>query len=110
MTTNPDCILVHTLWQGDDQVNATRCRLRVIDPAPVFFYHQHGRTIISPEPMLRVEYHCNEGRMTGVTCQGALAGDGLFDATERHRGVIANCSRVASWDAAQRSPGRAHET
>ncbi len=87
MTINSDCILVHTPWQGDDHVHVTRCRLRVTDPAPVFLYRQHGHTIISREPMLRVEYHCNEGRLTGVASQGALARDGLFDViytTERH--------------------------
>ncbi len=74
------CILVHTLWQGDVHVHVPRCRLRITDPAPVFLYQQHGRTIISREPMLRVEFHCNEGRLTGVASQGVLARGGAQEA------------------------------
>ena len=81
MITNSDCILVHTLWQGDIDVHVTRCRLRVIDPIPVYLYRQHGRTIISRQPMLRVEFHCNEGRLTGVASRGALTRGGTQDAS-----------------------------
>ena len=80
MTTNSNCITVHTLWQGDVNVHAARCRLRATDPAPVFLYQQHGRTIISRQPMLRVEFYCNEGRLTGVASQGAVVGGGAQEA------------------------------
>ena len=96
MTIHSDCITVHTLWQGSGDVHITRCRLRATDPAPVFLYQQHGRTIISRQPMLRVEFYCNEGGLTGVASQGALAGGGVQEAgadqgaTERTTGP---CSR-----------------
>ncbi len=61
-----DCILVRTPWQSDCYVHATRCNLTVYDPTPVYEYRQHGQTIQSRTPMIRVVYWCNDGRETGV--------------------------------------------
>ena len=67
-------VIVHTLWQGDVDVAVPGSRLRVIDPDPVYMYRQHGRTIVSREPMIPVEFWWNEGREEGVITQRDLVG------------------------------------
>ena len=71
-----DCVLVHTLWQGTGDVHAARCRLRVTDPKPIYFYQQHGYTKVSREALHRVEFWCNEGRLTGVASRRGLIAAG----------------------------------
>ena len=96
MTTNSDCILVHTLWQGDVDVHATRCRLRVTDPIPVFWYRQH------------VEFYCNEERLTGVASQGALAGGGAQEAVRADLEVAGPRRLLVSGPAPKHRPAEAH--
>ncbi len=79
-TTQPreQFVLVHTLWQGNVQVHRPRLsRLRVTDPEPIYTYRQHGRTRVSREPMLRVEFWWNEGRETGVASVSDLVAVGI---------------------------------
>ena len=77
-STDPGCALVRTPWQGNVSVHRPRLsRLRVTDPAPVYTYRQHGRTRVSREPMLRVEFWWNEGRETGVASVRDLAAVGI---------------------------------
>jgi len=57
-------VIVHTLWQDD--VGVPLYRIRVTDPDPVYSYRQHGRTLMSREAMIPVEFWWNAGRETGV--------------------------------------------
>ncbi len=83
-----DCVLVHTLWQGTVDVHVTRCRLRVTDPRPVYFYQQHGYTKVSREPLHRVEFWCNEGRETGVASRRELIAAGYDGAAAMVQAVL----------------------
>ena len=61
-----EIVPVHTLWQGTMDVHAARCGLRITNPIPTYFFQQHGETKVSRKPLLRVEFRCNEGCLTGV--------------------------------------------
>ena len=72
-----DTVLVHTLWQGNVDVHAARCRLQITNPTPTYIYKQHGRINLSREPMYHVDCWCNDGRETGVASRRELNAAGI---------------------------------